>query len=96
MALAKELPREYSDKNIFILSEKFLQDHLEEHFAEHHRRGGCSDNLTLDQFQDQAMYLNIMKSGLIDNLRGNTSGNGLRNPEIEICNSRKLLTRKSK
>ena len=42
------------------------------------------------------MYLNVMKSGLIDNLRGNTSGTGLRNPEIEICDSRKLLMRKSK
>ena len=73
LALAKELLREFSDENIFILSEKFLQDPLEEHFAEHRRRGGCRDNPTLDQFQDQALYLNWMKSRLIDNLRGNTS-----------------------
>ena len=77
MALAKELLREYSDENIFILSEVFSQDPLEEHFAEHRRRGGCSYNPTLDQFQDQALYLNVMKSGLIDNLRGNTSGTGV-------------------
>ena len=96
MALAKELLREYSDENMFILSGKYSQDSLEEHFAEHRRRGGCSDNPTLDQFQDQPLYLNVMKSGLIDNLRGNTSGTGLRNPKIDIRDTIKLPTRKSK
>ena len=95
MALAKELLGKYSDENIFILSEKFSQDPLEEHFTEHRRRGGCSDNPTLNQFEDQALYLNVMKSGLIDNLRGNTSGTGLRNVEIDIRDTRKLPTRKS-
>ena len=96
MALSKKLFREYPDEYIFVLSEKYLQDSLEEHFAEHCRRGGCSDNSTVDQFQDQALYLNVMKSGLIDNLHGNTSGIGVRNPEIDIRDTRKLLTRKSK
>ena len=96
MALAKELLGKYSDENIFILSEKLSEDPLEEHFTEHRRRGGCSDNPTLNQFEDQALYLNVMKSGLIDNLRGNTSGTGLRNVEIDIRDTRKLPTRKSK
>ena len=51
VALAKELLWEYSDEYIFILLEKFLQDPLEEHFAEYRRRGSCSDNPMLDQFQ---------------------------------------------
>ena len=96
VALAKGFLGEYSDENIFILSEKFSQDPPEEHFTEHRRRGGCSDNPTLNQFEDQALYLNVMKSGLIDNLRGNTSGTGLRNVKIDIRDTRKLPTRKSK
>ena len=61
----------------------FSKGPLERHFAEHRRRGGCSDNKTLDQFQDQVVHLNVMKSGLVNNLRGNTSGIAARNPAID-------------
>ena len=34
----------------FLLSEKFSQDPLEEHFTGHRRMGGCNDNPTQAQF----------------------------------------------
>ena len=47
---------------------------LEEHFARHRRIAICNDNPTLDQFQPQEVALNVVKSDLIGDLRGNTQG----------------------
>ena len=58
----------------YILSEKFSQDPLEEHFSRHRRIAGCNDNPTLDQFKQQEVALNLIKSDLIGDLRGNTRG----------------------
>ena len=34
----------------FLLSEKFSQDPLEEHFARQRKKGGCNENPTVEQF----------------------------------------------
>jgi len=57
-----------------LLSEKFSQDPVEEHFARHRRAGGCNENPTLAQFQQQEVALGVIKSDLISDLRGNTQG----------------------
>ena len=57
---------------MFILSEKFSQDPLEEHFAEEVAR--ANENPTYYQFQKQELALNVMNSELISDLRGNISG----------------------
>ena len=54
-----------------LLSEKFSQDPLEERFARQRRSGGTCDNPTLYQFGQQEMNLQVMRSELITDLRGN-------------------------
>lgn len=71
--LVKKLLNE-AGPGTFILSEKFSQDPLEEHFSRHRRIAGCNDNPTLAQFQKQEVSLHAMSSNLIADLRGNTRG----------------------
>ena len=56
-----------------FLSEKFTQDPLEEHFAKQRQRGGCSKNPNLYQFKKQEIFLNVMNSSLLTDLRGKSS-----------------------
>ena len=78
----------------YILSEKFSQDPLEEHFARHRRSGGSSDNMNLDVFGQQEVALNIIKSDLINDLRGNTQGRPDTRPAIDINDTRLPSKRK--
>ena len=71
LSLAKEPLAEDGVK--FLLSEKFTQDPLEEHFAKQRRRKGCNENLDLYQFGKQEIFLNVMNSSLLTDLRGNNS-----------------------
>ena len=75
---------------LFILSEKFSQDPLEEHFGRQRRRGGCNENPTYDQFQKNELMLNVMKSNLISDLCGNTSGRSQNIEALDINDKRKL------
>ena len=56
----------------FLLSEKFSQGPLEEHFARHRQMGGCNDNPTQAQFAQQEVALSVISSNLISDLWGNT------------------------
>ena len=58
----------------FLLSEKFSQDPLEEHFARHKRMGGCNDNPTQAQVAQQEIALSVITSNLISDLRRNAEG----------------------
>ena len=72
----------------FVLSEKFSQDPLEEHFARHRRSGGCSENPFYFKFQEQEVTLNVVKSDLIGNLKGNTRGRPDTRPPIDVTDMR--------
>ena len=72
----------------YVLSEKLSQDPLEEHFSRHRRIAGCSDNPTLQQFKQQEVSLNLIKSELIGDLRGNTRGRPDNRPPIDINDMR--------
>ena len=68
----------------YILSEKFCQDPLEEHFARHRRSAGCNENTNYDVFQRQEVAFNLVKSELIGDLRGNTQGRPDIRPAIDV------------
>ena len=89
MNLAKELFVEYEGK--FLLSEKFSQDPLEEHFARQRRRGGCCENPSLYAFGN---LLNVVQSNLIKKMKGNTRETQRDDPKIDIHDHRKLPTKK--
>jgi len=73
-----------------LLSEKFSQDPIEEHFGRQRRGGGANENPTYYQFQKQEIALNVMSSELIHDLRGNTSGRDKENKKLDINDTRKL------
>ena len=56
----------------YVLSEKYSQDPLAEHFGRHRRRGGWSENPTFYAVGNQEMTLNVMRSELISDLQENT------------------------
>lgn len=86
--LSKLLLEEYRDKKLFLLSEHFTQDPLEEHFSRQRRRGGCNENPTLQQFGDQEVSLNVMRSEMIRDLRGNVSKR--QGKPLDVHDNRKL------
>ena len=80
----------------FLLSEKFSQDPLEEHFARQRRSGGCNENPNLVQFGQQEVVLNVVKSDLISDLRGNTQGRPDNRQPLDITDVRLPKKRPSK
>ena len=89
--LSKELFDEGAD---FILSEKFSQDPLEEQFSAHRRISGTNENPSLVKFAQQSIALNVIKSDLISDLRGNTKGKPDNRAPIDITDTRIRRKRK--
>ncbi|XP_066914303.1 uncharacterized protein [Clytia hemisphaerica] len=79
----------------FVLSEKFTQDPLEEHFGRHRRKGGCNENPNYYEFKKNELILDVMDSELISDLRGNTAGKDKKRKPIDIHDMRTLPTRQS-
>lgn len=79
----------------FLLSEKFSQDPLEEHFGTHRRSGGANENPTYYQFQKQEVSLNVMKSDLIHDIKGNTCGRNKNKQTLDINDMRRLPYKKN-
>ena len=90
--LGRGLLRQYPGK--FLLSEKFSQDTLEQHFGIHRRGGGCSDNPQLDVFMRQEVALGVVNSDLISNFTGNTRGRPDNRPPIDIKDTRLPMKKK--
>ena len=89
MDLTKELLNEGAR---FVLSEKFSQDPLEEHFGRQRAAGGANENPTYLQFEKQEVSLNLMSSELINDLLGsNVSSKDTRPLDI---NDQRTLPRK--
>ena len=80
----------------FLLSEKFCQDPLEEHFGAQRRSGGCNENPNLFQFQNQEQRLNVMGSSLMADMKGNTRERNLDHPVINISDARELPKKRKK
>ena len=72
----------------FVLSEKFSQDPLEEHFARHRRSVGCNENELYSEFQRGEVSLSLVQSNLISDLRGNTQGRPDKRDPIDIDDQR--------
>lgn len=68
--LAKTLLEEGAE---FILSEKFSQDPIEEYFGKQRMRLGCNENPNLNQYNFNALAINVAGDNLIRS-DGNTRG----------------------
>lgn len=78
----------------FVLSERFSQDPLEQHFSKQRSAGGSNDNPTLHQFGFQELALNVMGNDLIRGLRGNTGRKVNAAVKLDIHDKRKLPQKK--
>ena len=78
----------------YILSEKFSQDPLEQHFGKHRRNDRCSDNPQLDVFMQQEVALGLLNSDLVSNFTGNTQGRPDTRSPVTIDDARLPVKRK--
>ena len=69
--MMKELLAE--NPGFYILSGKFSQDPLEQHFSAQRRRGGGNTNPTVEQFGYNELSLHAIKSKNVASMKGNTS-----------------------
>ena len=58
---------------LYLLSERFSQDPLENYFGQQRARGGRNENPTLQQCVQHAGALRVQKSMALDPVRGNCS-----------------------
>ena len=91
--LAKQLLSE--DGVDYVLSDKFNQDPLEEHFGKQRSRGGSNENPSLKEYMDNERKLLVAKSEMIRVVRGNIRGRQ-EEQTINITDDRLPLKRKKK
>ena len=72
-----------------VLSDKFNQDSLEEHFYRQRSRGGANENPTLDEFHFNEKKLQICKSGMIRAM-GNSKGKEREETKLDIHDTSSL------
>ena len=70
MDLIKTLLTEHP--NHYVLSGRFSQDPLEQHFSAQRRRCGSNTNPTFEQFGYNELALHTIKSKNVASMRGNT------------------------
>ena len=90
MDLAKLLLREY--REVYLLSEKFNQDPLEEHFSRHRSRG--VENPNVEAYMHNEKKIILAKSEMLNVVRGNTRGKIKEKRKIDINDQTKLPKRK--
>ncbi|XP_070537602.1 uncharacterized protein [Ptychodera flava] len=66
----------------FVLSEKFCQDPLEEHFSKHRQRGGANNDPTIQAFGYQENVIRLQKSHHLRCITGNTRRQAQDTPEV--------------
>ena len=59
------------DRTLFLLSERFSQDPLENYFGRQRARGGRNEHPNLQQCMVNASALRVQKSVALDPVRGN-------------------------
>lgn len=65
-------PQDQAQK-LYVLSERFSQDPLENYFGKQRARGGRNENPNLQQCVHNAAALRVQKSMALDPVRGNCS-----------------------
>ena len=58
-------------ENLYVLSERFSQDPLENYFGQQRGRGGRNDNPTVSRCLENASALRVQKSAAMNPVRGN-------------------------
>ena len=58
----------------FVLSDKFSQDPLEQHFGCQRMKLGCNENAMLSDYMDNELKLQVAKVNMVKIMEGNTRG----------------------
>ena len=78
----------------YVLSDKFNQDPLEEHFGKQRARGGGIENPSLEQYMYNERKIIVSKSDMV--IKGNTRGRKGKKTTIDINDKRELQKRPKK
>ena len=89
------------DASLYLLSERFCQDPLENYFGQQRSRGRRSDNPSVKETIHNAMAIRAQKSLQLDRVRGNCRRKRLISQPLEVTEEdnvplpkRKCTTRK--
>ena len=80
----------------FVLSDKFNQDPLEQHFGRQRMKLGCNENAMLSDYMDNELKLQVAKVNLVKIMEGNTRGLNDNETLIDITDTTPLPKRKKK
>ena len=71
VTMTKELLSQPGSEDLFLLSERFSQDRLENYFGKQRTRGSQSDNPSFKECLQNAVAIRALKSLDLDRVRGN-------------------------
>ena len=71
VAMTKELLSQPGSEDLFVLSERFSQDPLENYFGKQRTRGSRSDNPSFKECLQNAVAIRAQKSLELDRVQGN-------------------------
>ena len=92
-----ELTKQLLDEGFeFVLSDRFNQDPLEEHFGKQRMRGGGLDNPMQIGYGQNENKIILSSSANLTVMRGNTRGRKRDDQHINIHDERQLPKRKKK
>ena len=81
---------------MYILSDKFNQDPLEEHFGRQRMKGGGIDNPTVENYGHNERKIVLAESEMLTVMQGNTKKRYRDEAKIDVHDERELPKRKKK
>ena len=79
-----------------VLSDKFNQDPLEQHFGRQRMKLGCNENPMLSDYMYNELKLQVAKANMVKIMKGNTKGRNDNETLIDITDARPLPKRQKK
>ena len=81
---------------MYMLSDKFSQDLLEEHFGRQRMKGGGIDNPTVENYGHNQRKIILAKSEMLTVMPGNTRKRYQDEAKIDVHDEKELSKRKKK
>ena len=80
----------------FVLSDKFNQDPLEQHFGRQRIKLGCNENPMLSDYMYNELKLQVAKANMVKIMKGNTRGRNDNKTLIDITDTTLLPKRQKR
>ena len=87
------MPHLLESEGQFVLSGKFNQDPLEQHFGRQRMKLGCKENPMLSDYMCNELKLQVAKANMVKIIKGNTRGRNDNETLIDITDTTPLPKR---